>query len=342
MPENIYSVTKNRLMKSNLEGFQIDADGALVSDPESLFRRAVIFPFEGTEDGALWGRFSFEMELPEDTLLSVYCLALDTDDISSIDEMKALGAVRYMNCDDILLYDLRGRFLFIGFDVEGPGKVRLSSMKADSKGDIFMDSLPEIYNERGSFFHRFLSIFSSCYTDLQEEIDLLPTLLNPDTCPASLLPVYASWMGIEISPDLMDVPTERKLVHELFDLTRMKGTPEVIRRLCKIILNEDVRIIEYNIIAAKQRNSTEPGVEYGPYDVEVQIKKHLDETTHYQLMYLINQFKPVRVNVRLRELDESAKMDSSSYLDRNAVLPEDKSMILDEGVRFGGYIKLDE
>ena len=342
MAENIYSVTKNRLMKSSLEGFSIEDDGALVSDPGSLFQRAVIFPFEGTEDGALWGRFSFDMELPEDTLLSVYCLASDEDGIMTIDDMKKMGASRHINCDDMLLYDMKGRFLYIAFEVEGAGKVRLSSMKADSKGDIFMESLPEIYNERGSFFHRYLSIFSSCFTDLQEEIDMLPSLLNPETCPASLLPVYASWMGIDISPDLMDIATERKLVKELFALTRMKGTPDVIRRLCKIILNEDVRIIEYNNIAAKQRDRAMPGYDAGPYDVEIQIKKHLDETTHYQLMYLINQFKPIRVNVRLRELDESAKMDSSSYLDRNAVLPEDKSVILDQGVRFGGSIILDE
>lgn len=342
MAENIYSVTKNRLMKSDLTGFSIEDDGALLSDPGSLFQRALIFPFEGTEDGALWGRFSFDMQLPEDTLLSVYCIASDDDGILTIDEMKARGAHRYINCDDMLLYDMEGRFLHIAFETEGPGQVRLSSMKADSKGDIFMESLPEIYNERGSFFHRYLSIFSSCFTDLQEEIDMLPSLLNPDTCPASLLPVYASWMGIDISPDLMDIATERKLVKELFDLTRLKGTPYVIRRLCKIILNEDVRIIEYNNIAANQRDPALLGTDTGPYDVEVQIKKHLDETTHYQLMYLINQFKPIRVNVRLRELDESAKMDSSSYLDRNAVLPEDKSVILDQGVRFGGSIKLDE
>ena len=31
------------------------------------------------------------------------------------------------------------------------------------------------------------------------------------------------------------------------------------------------------IIAVKQRNTVLSGVEAGPYDVEVQIKKHLDE-----------------------------------------------------------------
>ena len=40
------------------------------------------------------------------------------------------------------------------------------------------------------------------YQDIQEDIDDLPKLLDVDTAPEKLLPVFASWLGLETDETL--------------------------------------------------------------------------------------------------------------------------------------------
>ena len=78
--------------------------------------------------------------------------------------------------------------------------------------------------------------------------DALPKILDPDTCPAGFLPIYGSWMGIDLPEDAFAEPVMRRLVKEAWQLNRMKGTKWVIARIMKIILDEDVIIKEKNLL----------------------------------------------------------------------------------------------
>ena len=55
-------------------------------------------------------------------------------------------------------------------EVMGEG-VSIGNIRVEAPGDNFMQTFPEVYREKNSFFHRYLSVYSSIYNDFQEKLD---------------------------------------------------------------------------------------------------------------------------------------------------------------------------
>ena len=75
-----------------------------------------------------------------------------------------------------------------------------------------------------SFFHRYMSIYSTLYMDFQEKIDNVADFLDINTAPAQLLPIFCGWMGLDVSGDFLTEDRLRTLVKEAYQLNRTKGT----------------------------------------------------------------------------------------------------------------------
>ena len=259
-----YSIKKNRFRRGFLSGMEINGD--LLRFTEEPYRRLFITEaIDGVEAGARWGRCHLEWEAAEDTMITVYAAAsnsqtvwigeeavfykelLHTDAVSADGKravMQMMGAEKAVNQQDILLYELEGRYLYLMIEVQGSSAGLLKHIFVDNQGDLFMDTFPEVYRERNSFFHRYLSVFSSLYLDFQQKIDNVAEVLDIDTAPVELLPVFARWMGLDITGDFLKEDKLRMLVREAYSLNRMKGTKAALQRLSEIILGEDVIILE--------------------------------------------------------------------------------------------------
>ena len=74
--------------------------------------------------------------------------------------------------------------------------------------------------------------------DFQEKIDNVAELLNVETAPVQLLPVFCRWMGLDVSGDFLTEERMRTLVREAYQLNRTKGTKETLLRVCEIVLGE--------------------------------------------------------------------------------------------------------
>ncbi len=346
MAGKTYSIKKNRIKDAILDGFTVQGD-ALVAD-ESVYRNVVIFkPIDSGKKDSEWGRFSLKAQIDQNMLITVFAVAVNVklpeDEVSNIDFFRRDSVLCAKGMRDVLLYSLEGRYLYVAITVEETGACTLDNIKIYQHGDTFMEELPEIYRDRNSFVHRYMSIFSTVHGEFQDEIESLDKILDLDTCPVELLPVYASWMGIEISSKFLPEDTLRTFVKELYTLTGYKGTRYALERVFQIILGEDVRIIENQNI-----NFTDDIVEglpygdaeRGPFDVDVLVRKRLSETMYQQLLFLAKQFVPARTVLHIDVLGESSVMDSGSYLDMNAHLPEDKAVVLDENVGISDRIKL--
>lgn len=365
MAGNVYSIGKNRIERGYHPGFRVSEDGALVMLPaegvHDLYLRAV----DSAAPDSDWGRLSFDVACSENVVYYVYAAALNEDSFyrnqkpTRIEDflcdpeesrpvkkefLSRVKAVRYAGQSNILLYRLKGRYLYLMIEVLGEGEFCLSNMKVDLQGDNFMNTFPEVYRERNSFFHRFLSVFSSIYEDFQGDIERLPQLLNLDTCPAQLLPEYAAWMGIDVGDNFLDEDTLRVLVKEAYQLNRIKGTKKVLERLAKIVLGEDVRILERNVMAdyigRDQLEEFEKLYGSSVYDVTILINRAITEVQKSHLMFLLNQFKPVRARLHVIQLRQAGVLDSYSYLDVNARVPEQGEGSLDEGIELSAGIQL--
>ena len=200
-----YSIKKNRLEKSYLSGFIRDEESnRLYLDPDTGIHRLYTDAIDSARDGCEWGRFSFASSLTENMAMYVYAFASDinswydndgreylladvlrSEEIPDEDKKRIFNndnGLRYVGRNDILLYRLKGRYLYLAIEILGSGDGYIDRLKVDMKGDYFMDAFPSVYRERDSFFHRFLSVFSSIHSDIEHEIENLPRLLDPETC----------------------------------------------------------------------------------------------------------------------------------------------------------------
>ncbi len=383
-----YSIRKNRIRRGYYPGFTLMETGELVSTEAAghyLYLRAID---SGITD-SLWGRLWFELECREDMVSYVYVAALNEDsfyrngkpvriedflcdgkepDAVKKEFFRQIHADRFVNKNDLLLYGLKGRYLYIAVEILGEGFCRLDHMRVDLRGDNFMDTFPEIYRERNSFFHRFMSVFSSIYNDFLEDIDGLPGLLDLDTCPVELLPVYASWMGLDVGNDFLEEQPLRALVKEAYRLNRMKGTRAALERIASIVLGKEVLVLERNMMAdyiesphdvssghsvphaapvqgafLEKEQLEELERLYGSsiYDVTILVGEMLSEVKKSQLMFLLEQFKPVRSRLHIICLKKTGRLDAYSYLDMNARIPEQGDGRLDASQELDGAIRLE-
>lgn len=360
-----YSIRKNRLESGLMVGFTMEEDGTLVmneNEPRhALYVRALDC---ATVDG-VWGRLSFEAEYPENMTCYVYVKALNEamfyragnpkrieDFLCDPEESPTLKrdfferalAKKHVNHKDILMYEQKGRFLYFMIEFVGEGSGYLKNIRVDRRGDSFMQTFPEIYRERDSFFHRYLSIFSSIYTDFQQDIERLPELLNVDTCPVQLLSTYGKWLGIDLDCDIKNEKILRALVREAYALNRMKGTKKAISRIAEIVLGEEVLILEHNIMQdyLSDKDREEVASLYGSsiYDVIMLVDHPVSEFVKSQLMYLLDQFKPLRSRIHIVHLKSDGMLDSHSYLDMNARVFDVENGSLDDSQVMDGVITL--
>ena len=359
-----YTIKKNRYRDACVTGFVQDGDG-LVLNKKEHYHSVYLKALDGVDPGSTWGRLSCEYRVQDEMVIYFYVAATDdrevvvspgeTADISDIlgdpgrgrreklAFMDMLGAKRVSNSAESLLYEMRGRYLYIALEIIGEGDASIDRLRVSRIGDNFMNAFPEIYRERNGFLHRYLSIFSSIYNDIGATGDGMYHLLDVDSASSELLEIFAGWFGIDLRGGFLSEETMRAVVREAYQLNRMKGTRRAIERIMELVLDEKVIIIEgahTKKIDGGKKNSTSAQEQGGDYDVTILVNTQLSEELHHQLMWLLNQFKPLRARIHLLQLSRNAVMDGNSYLDMNATIPGQKSPLLEETALYDGLLTL--
>lgn len=364
MADIIFTIRENRLEQSCTNGFTLNGE-SLKMDENEVRGSIFLTPLDSGTNGMEWGRFHGDVVMDERRAFFIYAFASDfkqlsteersldlehyflSEDISDIRKealLKRLSARKFTQKDDILLYGLRGRYLFLAIVVIGEGEFSISHMKLDSEGDVFLDLFPELYRNRGDFFHRFVSIFASCYHDTQDQIEALPKMLDPDVAPVGLLSVYGGWLGIDLPEGAFEESIMRQLIKEAWQLNRMKGSKWAIVRLMEIILQEKVILLEQNLVSHYNRNDAELFNQFSPrdkYEVVILTRKNISEDLRIHLFAILNQFKPIRSRIRIVQLKNNSVLDGNSYIDMNATIFEGKKALVDGGELDGGMILLE-
>lgn len=339
MPDRCFRIKNNRLKTAENFGFILGENGELSKEGTGEYEDTMIFltPIDSTEAEGSWGRLHMDVEITGDVAYMVYAAAndnkVDIAGASYFDMIRLfdiLEAKRYVQAEDILLYDLKGRYLYLEFRCTGTGSINIKNIWVDRQGDNFMQTFPRIYQEENSFFHRFMSVFSSVYNDLEDEIDDLPKLLNLDTADERLLTIYAGWMGIDVGEGHLPEDILRELVKNAYELNRTKGTKKCLKKLTQILLGEEAVIVERNVtenhITSEQIDNINRLYGDSLYDVTLLISRNLSELEKSRLMDIVNQFVPARCSIHLVELGRTGALDSHIYLDMNA-----RIYITDEG-----------
>lgn len=356
--KRIYTITDTKLEMAYFEGFERLGSGLHVQGGGSHF--VILNRFCSYERESRWGRFHCRADLSGSSMLKIYALALDTGK-KEAEELNRFfhdpdipwqekrgyferGGMEAAHHGDILLYNLQGEYLWIALELEEAGDDRIFDMKLDSQGDNFLQTFPEIYQEENGFFHRYLSIFSSIYQDLSDEIGSLDRYLDPETTPLPILMRIADWFGFEAEGDFLEEELLRRLIKEIYGLNRIKGTKQVMRDLIRAVLGDEAYIVERNrlrdYIPAESKDTCQKLYGSTMQDVTIIVKRPADEKLQSQMMYLLRQFKSARSRLRLVFSDRCSHMDSYCYLNYNAALSRKGRGYMDGSSRMNGTVVL--
>lgn len=368
MPGRRYGIAANRLKKGSFDGFIYREDNSIETVASAYEHMFALNAIDGVDNDSNWGRFFMKLEIPQNVICNIYIYASNRKEIYynekvvNIEEylhdenntiydkrrfIKNTGWQSFIGMNDILLYGVCGRYLFLVVEIIGEGKTVISDMAVMSDYEDFMEFFPEVYRERDSFFHRYIAIFGSVYHDFERDYQGIKDIFDLDKTPMVLLPVLAGWMGLDLTGNILDEATTRRLVKNAYDLNRMKGTRGAIERVTEIILGEKPTIIENNQLRESEKKGLvkdEVAKYYGDsrYDVTIMIHKNISDEKKVQYSFILNQFVPIRCRIHIVYLRDRSVLDEYTYLDVNAEIYEKSEAVLDSRVGIDNYITLEQ
>lgn len=356
-----YRLGKAILHRSLLEGFTLE-EGRLRTCADEYGVHSVFLPaLDSGENGCQWGRLTLRCTLGPESMLTLRTFASDQNtvirnrEVVGVDDLLLdpavpreekerlfllAGGEERSGVRDILLTEQTGRWLWLWLELSGEGDNVLEDMSVYIPGDNFLRTFPQVYRTDNDFLGRYLSIFSTMYQELQERIDTLPELLDVDTAPVELLPMFASWLGLEVDEVLFSPEEIRTLLKAAPELMAWKGTRRAVEQAVRLFVQSEVYIVERNLLASGQLHSEDM---YGrtPYDFAVMVDAHMDEKLRLRLQFLIDQFKPVRSRGHIVFLKDCGGLDEFIYLDINGSVFRNSPGSLDDGKALAGMTYLD-
>lgn len=366
MPENRrYSITSNRLVNAYYQNLSHKSGSIIQRENQGQNSRFLLRAIDGTAENSSWGRFCCCVHASEDVVYTIHIFALNHKTFmrngvetevesflcdENVEEqiktqfMNQVGEVCALNTENILLYELTGRYLWIYIDIKGNGQFTCEDAFIDVVGDNFMETFPEVYHDRNGFFHRYMSVYSSIYNDFQQKINDIDALLDVNQAPLGFLEVYASWFGIDLKGGFLDEEKMRILLREIYDLVKIKGTRTCLERVAEIALGKKPVIIEKNLIHTEKEQEKQKIIDdlYGAskYDVVLLTTVDLKEYQKAQLMYFLEQFMPIRCKMNVIFLRNHGEMDHYTYLGINASLTDMETGMLDTDLELDQMIML--
>lgn len=243
------------------------------------------------------------------------------------------------NQDDILLHDIRGRYLWFIFESKPQNgqTIEFSKFQIYFPRQSWISYLPEIYqgNDKTQFFERFLAVFQTMYEAMNREIHQVPYYMDIDCASYEYMGWLAHW--IDLSESYMWTQQQlRNLLKNAVRLYKLRGTRQAVLEFVSLYINgAPVYIVENFQMRIYHRHPQEKLMErlYGadPYKFQVIVREQdVPTVREYQtLLKIIREVKPAYMETDLIVLKPYIFLDQHTYLGINSVLGEYQNMSLD-------------
>jgi phage tail-like protein len=165
----------------------------------------------------------------------------------------------------------------------------------------YLQYLPTPYQD-DAFMGRFLLIFESILSPIEQTIDGVASYFDPRLAPEDWLPWLASWMGVELDEN-WPIERRRQLVARAAELLRIQGTRRALREHIELYAGRLPLIVE-NFSGLRLGQDGLMGVnaqlgERQPHSIDVTViaDRPLDERV---LRGIIETHKPAQVGYTLQ------------------------------------------
>lgn len=270
-----------------------------------------------------------------------YMKRQDIDINRKVDAFDYIGANVYENPTDVLMFDIKGRYLWacielVNYDRQ---KTRIKSMKIEFPRVSFVDYLPEVYKEsieQDSFLERFIGIFQSIYVDIEDKIDQTPIKFDAEITSKEFLDWLSDWISIQ-DPAIWGEKKLRRLVKEAVKIYKMKGTKRAVSKIVQeytgiepiIVEQFDVRHNEY-YDRCKNHIENLFGNNGYVFSVILSDKYVSDSESYIELLRIINSVVPIDSICNLVVLSDKIYLDHHCYMGMNSYIARNREIVLDD------------
>lgn len=310
-------------------------------------------------NGTKWHRITFDSEIPVDTLISFHYFATDNNIIEfngnkiSLDDLITDDSIHYdrkinildrlwkgriENPKDILLHSIRGRYVYFMIELYTytGNKPIINSIKIEFPMDTFIRYLPDVFEKsvnKSEFLMKYMAIFQNLYLEIEDKIDNISDLFDPDMVDNERIRWLADFLNID-NHHIWDDKKLRKLLKNIGSLYELRGTKEGIEKIVELYTGEKPIIIEAfeidkyyvvdNDVLLNLYSSN-------PYTFTVLVKeKYINTEQDYSnVEKIIESFKPAHTLSRLISLKQTGIVDGYSYIGINSSLYQNKYLRLD-------------
>lgn len=242
------------------------------------------------------------------------------------------------NTDDILLHDVRGRYLWFILEMtlqEGQ-HVQIGQIQVFFPKRSWNAYLPEIYqvHDKDAFLERFLAVFQTIYESLNQKIRQIPYDIDPDCAGREFL----EWMAglLDLAQTYMWTDAQlRRLIKNAGRLYKIRGTRRAVLEMVRLYTNDaQACVIEnFQTVAGAGTKAQLMAQLYGtdPYRFQVAVhERDVPSIQAYQtLVKIIHEVKAAHMELELVVLKPYIFLDQHTYLGMNSVLGVYQSLSLD-------------
>lgn len=357
--------------KSNLKNLEFESDKLVFKSSEGENGVYISGAFDSLQRDTVWHRLKLDIKLTSNAnyKLKIYSsdtpeiivpslelgkkMSIDLNDYLSssnldisrkIDIFDYIGAKTFENPTDILLFNFKGRYLWVCLEIISYDKepVIINSLKLEFPQVTFLDYLPEIYRKDekpNSFLSRFIGIFQSMYVDLEDEIDFIPLKFDADRTTKDFLNWMADWLSIK-DAELWGEKRLRKLIKNSVKIYKMKGTKKAISKIVQEYIGIQPIIVEQfdvkkNMYYHKQKKIVENLFGDNGYVFTVMLPEaHIKDSESYvELLKVINSVKPIDSICNLVVLSDQIYLDHHCYIGINSFITINQKLVLDKKQR---------
>lgn len=247
---------------------------------------------------------------------------------------------------DILLHSLEGRYLWFLLEIypQTDESVELGQFTVYFPAESWTEDLPELYRTTGgidSFLDRYLSVFQSLHDDVEREIRGLPDYFSAGAAGREFLEWLSGWLDVA-EPYMWTERQLRYLLEHGREFYDARGTRKGVEMFVELYTGERPFVIErqdWNDFLTDKKRQDLLGHLYkddpGSFTVLVREACISGHKEYQTLLRMIEQVKPVQMELQLVILKPYIFADGYSFLGVNSVLGQY------EGAVLGGSGRLD-
>jgi phage tail-like protein len=300
-----------------------------------------------------WHKLLLEADIPDETQVRISAFASDRktfiiddqswdlDDFIVSEQIDGLRKLELLdrfwskplvNPQDALLFEAEGQYLWfkIEFLASESKSPFIHKLRVYYPRTSFLSYLPAVYQEEpksSDFLERFLSLFSTFYLGLEDDIDRISRNFDVETVPPDFLKWLGTWMGIR--DDWWTKEQLMQLIMRAPELYQLRGTKQGLAQLIALYTGELPIIVEYfeykhMLDKPELKDLISRLYSTNPYSFSVMVRQeHLEsEKRRYTLQQIIDENKPAFTDGKLIVLEPWMHMDMHTYLGINSILAE--------------------